>query len=387
MAIINALLWLGLVVGHTALLIGGVNRWYGRPLPHQLLGVIRTIHALLVPVVLLGLWLTNGWNISRVFESASSSAMQTLQAAYILVCCAVAYLILTVITVGRLTHRAAALLNNHTRTINMATRLGYRPVGHGKYRYMARLFGNQVFQVDFTEKTLRLPNLPSALDGLSILHLSDLHLSGTPDRDFYFEVMNICRAWEPELVMLTGDIVDSDKHHRWIMPVLHRLQWRCAAFGILGNHDTWHDPNLVRRRLRRVGIEVLENRWKQIEVRGHPLVVIGNESPWLRPAPDLRDCPTNAFRLCLSHTPDNFPWACRHGVDLMLAGHNHGGQIRLPLIGSILVPSRFGRRYDCGTFQEGSTVLHVVRGLAAQHPLRYNCRPEVALLVLRSTGA
>jgi predicted MPP superfamily phosphohydrolase len=67
----------------------------------------------------------------------------------------------------------------------------------------------------------------------------------------------------------------------------------------------------------------------------------------------------------------------------MLAGHNHGGQIRVPFFGSILVPSQFSRRYDCGTFHEPPTLLNVSRGLAGQHPLRYFCRPEVTRITLR----
>jgi predicted MPP superfamily phosphohydrolase len=94
-------------------------------------------------------------------------------------------------------------------------------------------------------------------------------------------------------------------------------------------------------------------------------------------------CPEGVFRLCLSHTPDNIGWARQHQINLMLAGHNHGGQIRLPLVGSVIVPSRYGRRYDCGTFHEPPTLLHVSRGLAGKEPVRYNCRPEVAKLVLR----
>jgi predicted MPP superfamily phosphohydrolase len=66
----------------------------------------------------------------------------------------------------------------------------------------------------------------------------------------------------------------------------------------------------------------------------------------------------------------------------MLAGHVHGGQIRLPLFGPIFVPSRYSRRYDCGTFDEPPTLLHVSRGLSGQHPLRYNCRPEVTKIIL-----
>ena len=70
-------------------------------------------------------------------------------------------------------------------------------------------------------------------------------------------------------------------------------------------------------------------------------------------------------------------------MDLVLAGHVHGGQIRLPLVGSIFVPSKYSRRYDSGTFHEGPTVMHVNRGLAGEVPLRYNCRPEVTPVVLR----
>jgi predicted MPP superfamily phosphohydrolase len=89
------------------------------------------------------------------------------------------------------------------------------------------------------------------------------------------------------------------------------------------------------------------------------------------------------FRLCLSHTPDHITWARRHEVDLMLSGHVHGGQVRLPLIGPVVVPSLYGRRFDSGTFHLPPTVLHVSRGLSSEQPLRYNCRPEVTKLVLR----
>jgi len=122
-------------------------------------------------------------------------------------------------------------------------------------------------------------------------------------------------------------------------------------------------------------------------VRGEPLVAIGHEGPWAKPKPDhLKGCPSGPFRLCLSHTPDNIAWARREQIDLMLSGHVHGGQIRFPVIGSLLVPSRYGRRYDCGTFEEGPTLLHVNRGVSGEHPLRYGCKPEVTLLTLRRGG-
>jgi uncharacterized protein len=122
-----------------------------------------------------------------------------------------------------------------------------------------------------------------------------------------------------------------------------------------------------------------------LDVRGVRLVAIGHEGPWFRPPPDLTGCP-DGFRLLVSHTPDNIGWAKRNNCRLMLSGHNHGGQIRVPVLGSLFVPSRYSRRYDMGTFHEPPTVLHVNRGLGQKEPLRIRCRPQVSRLVLRPSS-
>ncbi len=363
-------------------MISALNCLYGMALPHKLLSVTRKLDGLVVLAGPAVFWFAFGFHLEAGTEAA---AHHPLVYSYFLVCWVLGLGVFPVLTVLRLLRRPpAALLTNDTHTVDVAKELGYKPAGTGKYRRLACLPGNQVFQVDFAERTLRLPRLPAAWDGLKILHLSDLHLCGTPDRAFYRYVMDRCNAWEPDLVALSGDVVDSDTHHRWIIPVLGRLRWRVAAFAILGNHDAWRDVPVIRRRLRRVGFRVLGNAWETVEVRGEPLIVVGHEGPWIGPPPDLRDCPAGPFRLCLSHTPDNIRWARRHGMDLVLAGHVHGGQIRFPVVGSVFVPSRYSRRYDFGTFDEPPTLMHVSRGLAGQHPLRFNCRPEVTLLVLRS---
>jgi predicted MPP superfamily phosphohydrolase len=382
MHFLGAICFLGVCIGHTALWCTCVGWWYSFPLPRRFLISLKLAHG---GLILLGLALfTQAYFAPASLEEVLSSRPLVATAAetYALVCGLIGLVFLPIVTIRRLYRRPAALLSNHTTTIDVASRLGYKPIGRGKYRILAHLPRNEVFQVDFAERTLVFPRLPAAWDGLTILHLSDLHLCGTPDRIFFQQVMDLCSAWEPDLVAITGDLVDSHHHHRWIVPILGHLRWRVAAFGILGNHDWRREPVLIRRRLRRAGIRVLANSWEQLEVRGEPLVVVGHEGPWFHPEPDLTGCPEEAFRLCLSHTPDNIRWARRHHVDLMLAGHNHGGQIRLPVIGSVFVPSRYGRHYDCGTFHEPPTLLHVSRGLAGKEPLRYNCRPEVAKLVL-----
>ena len=378
----SVLLFAAACVGHLCLVLASHNRWYGSSLSKQVVHAIQALHALVLfagPIALIGLV---GLELAGLFDEPHRLWKAGLLA-YLFACWSATLVGLPLATIRRLARKQpAALLSNHTRTVDVAGQLGYLPMGRGFWRHLTRLPGNDVFRVDFTQKRLGLARLPAAWDGLTILHLSDLHLNGTPDRRFFEHVMDECRAWNPDLVALSGDIVDDPEHHRWIVPVLGRLKWRIAAFAILGNHDSWYDVSLIRRRVRRCGMHLLGNSWTRIDVLGKPLVVIGNETPWFTPGPDLSDCPDGPFRLCLSHTPDNIAWARARGIDLMLSGHVHGGQVRLPLVGSLVVPSRYGRKYDCGTFDEPPTVLHVSRGLSGQEPLRINCRPEVTKLVL-----
>jgi uncharacterized protein len=378
------LLYLAACVGHAYLMVVSLNVIYAWPLPHELLKVTRKLDLLLIFVAPLLFWYALDFGNTRALDWEPGRVRYVL-APYTVAVAFVGLVIAPIVEMLYLTRRTARQqVLQRGQIVDVAQALGYQPSGKVKQGKLCRLPGNQVFQVEYTEKTLLLPQLPAAWDGLNILHLTDLHLCGTPDRGFYQYVMD--RSMEdgiPDLLMLTGDVVDSDWHHRWIVPVLGRLRWHIAGCAILGNHDAWRDPTLIRRRLRRVGLRVLGNGWEQINVRGTPLVVIGHEGPWFPPGPDLSNCPTEPFRLCLSHTPDNIPWAQRHRIDLVLAGHVHGGQVRLPLLGSVFVPSRFSRRYDCGTFYAPPTVMHVGRGLAGQHPLRFNCRPEVTRIILK----
>jgi predicted MPP superfamily phosphohydrolase len=382
---LGALLLVVACAGHVALIVCSHNWWYAAALSRKNNKIVRAILAVLM-LGGLGLLMATLGSTSLPFSLDFSFADpgKALLSLYVALCWPIGLVWLPLnILKGYLRKVPTHVQSNHTESLDVAAKLGYRPIGTGKHRLIARLPRNEIFHIDFTERTLALPALPRAWDGLSILHLSDLHFCGTPDRGFYREAMDRCAAWQPDLVAVTGDIVDTIRHYRWIVPFLGRLRWNITACAILGNHDYWYDPDLVRRRLRKLNMNVLGNSWMTLEVRGQPLVVIGHEGPWFRPAPDLGNCPAEGFRLCLSHTPDNIRWAQRHKIDLMLSGHNHGGQIRFPVIGSVFVPSRYGRRYDCGNFFEPPTYLHVTRGLAGQHPVRYNCRPEIVKLVLK----
>ena len=168
------------------------------------------------------------------------------------------------------------------------------------------------------------------------------------------------------------------------------MKARSGVYYIFGNHDLRVDHERLRRVMDDCGLIYLGGRWKVIEVRGQPLLMAGNELPWFRPAADLGACPPRSevpFRLLLAHSPDQLRWARKGDGDLLLAGHNHGGQIRLPLIGPVFAPSHGGVQYASGLFHAPPTVLNVSRGLSAELPLRMNCTPEIIHLTLHAGGS
>ena len=139
----------------------------------------------------------------------------------------------------------------------------------------------------------------------------------------------------------------------------------------------------------RLGFNDLGGRWQSLLIKQRQIVLAGNELPWFVPAADMKSCPANyrhgrPLRIALTHSPDQIEWCRNNDFDLMLAGHTHGGQIRLPVIGPVFSPSRFGVKYSAGTFFEDPTLMHVSRGLSGTRPLRFNCTPELTKLILRS---
>ncbi len=127
-------------------------------------------------------------------------------------------------------------------------------------------------------------------------------------------------------------------------------------------------PGAVLGALADAGFASLEGRWCTLEENGARLAVGGTSAPW-GPALLPGSVPLADFRILLSHSPDQFYRARDWGVDLMLSGHNHGGQIRLPALGPVFMPSVYSRRFDRGFFRSGSTFLYVSEGLAGKHPI------------------
>ena len=283
------------------------------------------------------------------------------------------------------------LLANHCRSIDLVDVLGHRPVGDRSTGFLTRLPGNEVLELCIQHKTLRIPRLHPALEGLTFAHLSDLHLSGRIEKAYFQEVFRLTNEMEVDVVAITGDLFDAASCIDWGLELFGQLQSRYGVYFVLGNHDRHVDCRHVRGLLSECGLVDLGGRWQEIVIDSQPVILAGNELPWFSPAADMEHCPTrnderSQLRVLLSHSPDQFLWAERYDFDLMLAGHTHGGQIRLPLLGPIVSPSRVGTKYAAGTFAGDPTILHVSRGISSLTPLRWNCPPELAILELRSAS-
>ena len=260
-------------------------------------------------------------------------------------------------------------------------------IGDGHHSWILKLPGNQALKPTFEDWVVELQGLPDECAGLRILHLTDLHIAPCFERSFFEAVLDSAQRLEPDLVLLTGDIVEHPDAIEWIAPLLSRVKGRLGQFAILGNHDLLYGEDLVREAVAQSGFEDIDGRWVTVEDAGRVLALGGTSAPW-GPTLDQTGLPRADVRIVLSHTPDLFYRIANwNSVDLMLCGHNHGGQVRLPVVGPILMPSRYSRRFDRGFFRRGRTLMYVSRGLGAKHPLRWNCPPEISQLVLQTARA
>ncbi|MGI9457043.1 MAG: metallophosphoesterase [Aeoliella sp.] len=285
--------------------------------------------------------------------------------------------------------RRGALLARSASRLSIRDHKPRELLAAGMPRLLGTLPGNQTLAPIIVQKELAIPNLPPGFEGLRIVHLSDLHMSGRIGRAFYDAIVDATNELEADVIALTGDIVEKDSCLDWIDQSLSRLSARQAKLFVLGNHDLKSTPGEIRARMVDHGFEDVGGRWRQFDWPGGNCLACGNEMPWFPPTPDLSNSPleraeSDLFRLALIHTPDLFCWAQQNRFQLVLAGHNHGGQIRLPGLGAIVAPSKFGTRYASGVFATGQTVMHVSQGTSSLAPVRWNCPPELALLTLRA---
>jgi hypothetical protein len=243
--------------------------------------------------------------------------------------------------------------------------------------------------------TIPIAGLPPALEGLRIVQMSDLHLHPYTQIGLIEQAVDLANRLEPDLVALTGDyVLSSGASILELAPVLGRLRARLGVFAVLGNHDMWKGPRTITQELEQAGITVFANAGRALQIeRGDErgTLYLAGLSDGLTGHPDLRhalrDMPSNATCILLMHVPDVADeYAADGRVALQLSGHSHGGQVRLPGRGALILPP-MGVKYDHGLYRVGDMWLYTNRGIGVTGPpVRFNCRPEVTQITLTTTS-
>ncbi|MFP4105655.1 MAG: metallophosphoesterase, partial [Phycisphaerae bacterium] len=250
-------------------------------------------------------------------------------------------------------------------------------------------FAVEPYWLSVTNTDIRLPRLPQAWDGVRIALLTDLHLGRWIDTDFIAEAVALCNEQKPDIVALTGDIVSRrDAITPAIADVLGELQAPAGKFSVLGNHDYWTDPKMIGGYLASAGFEPVDNDHRTLNRDGRPLHIAGVED-YLEGWPDtqaaLGEVPDGECSIVLCHNPDYVEeMPASPSVDLLLCGHSHGGQVNLPLLGRPVLPMRH-RKYAAGLNRGPQCPVYTSVGIGVIGiPVRFRCRPEIAILRLRS---
>lgn len=237
---------------------------------------------------------------------------------------------------------------------------------------------------------LDLPSLEPQFDGYRIVQISDIHIGTWINRERLEGVVALVNQQSPDLVVITGDFVTFDPHDfvADLISSLRQLQPRDATLAVLGNHDHWTDPQIVRDVISAANIIELSNAVFTLGRDGAALHVAGVDD--IMEGLDrlelvLRQMPAEGTAILLAHEPDFADISAASGrFDLQLSGHTHGGQVVLPYLGAPLLP-RLGRKYPSGFYQINGMAHYTNRGVGtAAMQLRVNCPPEITVLTLHS---
>jgi predicted MPP superfamily phosphohydrolase len=238
--------------------------------------------------------------------------------------------------------------------------------------------------LSLTHVDVPMRGLPAALDGFTIVQLSDLHHGPVTTEEQISRAVDLALQQAADLVVLTGDFVlGSAEYAASCAEALSPLVAGGNILACLGNHDHWTDAGTVAGSLSDAGITLLRNQAQEV---ADGLWVAAVDDVWEQQADleaALRAVPQGAATALLAHEPDYADQVARDGrVGLQLSGHSHGGQVRFPFVGPVVLPY-LAQKYHAGQYRVGDMWLYVNRGVGTIRPaVRFNCRPEVTLLTL-----
>ncbi len=259
--------------------------------------------------------------------------------------------------------------------------------------FAALAYGALIGRLDFRvrEVDVPIPGLPDDLDGMRVLHLSDIHLSPFLSEAELARVIDAANGLRPHLVAVTGDLIS---HHGdpidACIAQLARLKADAGIVACMGNHEHFAQiEDYTAARAARVDIRFLRGESHPLRFGNATLNVAGvdyqplnNKSGYLRGAGRL--VVPGETNILLSHNPDVFPVAARQGYNLMLSGHTHGGQVSVEILDQAINPARFFTHFVYGLYRQGSAAAYVTRGIGTIGiPARIGAPPEISLLRLR----
>lgn len=237
-------------------------------------------------------------------------------------------------------------------------------------------------------RQIRIAGLPPALDGYRIGQISDVHCGPHTPETLVTEWVDRLNALDLDLMTVTGDLIThGNTHVTAVARALGGLRARDGVFACMGNHDYFTDGESFVSELSRAGLVVLRNRGVIVEHGEAQLYVAGVDDTWTERhdvARALSARPAGVPTVLLAHDPNLFAQACEHHVDLMLAGHTHGGQLAIPGVRRLSL-ARFITEFTAGLYRRGRTWLYVNRGAGTTGPpVRLGAPAELAVLTLRA---
>ena len=257
-------------------------------------------------------------------------------------------------------------------------------------------WGNSALELN--TYTINSPLLPDGFDGFRIAHVSDLHNTeiGKDNK----KLLAMLQDAEPDIIAITGDLIDSRNTDVEVALQFIREAVKIApCYYVTGNHESRiSEYSVLKAGMETAGVVILEDARTEISLGGETITLIGVNDPSFRTNDLSGDSVTvmdakltqlhgddNEFTILLSHRPELFDTYVKNNIDLVLSGHAHGGQFRLPFIGGLVAPHQgMFPEYDAGLYTEENTNMIVSRGVGNSiFPFRINNRPEVILIELQ----
>lgn len=257
----------------------------------------------------------------------------------------------------------------------------------GSLSQTARYALNEANSLSVEKIEIQLKRLPKNLDGFRVVHLSDIHHSPFTDIEHISRAVKIANSLKPDMFVLTGDYVSHESEYiAPVAEVLGGLKSEFGTFACLGNHDHWTDSEMVTTLMREANINVLINEGLRFKAKGASFWLAGVDD-YMVGKTDLRAALRGSFpdemKMVLAHNPIIVRRAARVGVDLMLSGHTHGGQIKLRDDEKRILPRR---KLKNGLYRRKDTQIYITRGIGTVVlPVRYGCPPEISLLELANS--